>query len=183
MLQKMGGVKRSRDFRVSVWNDRLFQGLGQEAAFRAVVMMPVAVVPMVMMTFPVVCVMMPCLFLPKKHNRHRHLVVMVVGHRRMSQQYYIGYQQHHYEERSLHDEKNFGAKILFFAHYRQNLSRCQQRGDNSRLRKKRYESIFSPTMEMMSVVMKNSRQKVAGSWKTKMPNRTVPTAPMPVHTG
>ena len=46
-----------------------------------------------------------------------------------------------------------------------------------------YESIFSPTMEMMSVVMKNSRQKVAGSWKTKMPNRTVPTAPMPVHTG
>ena len=55
--------------------------------------------------------------------------------------------------------------------------------DNSRLRKKRYESIFSPTMEMMSVVMKNSRQKVAGSWKTKMPNRTVPTAPMPVHTG
>ncbi len=74
-------------------------------------------------------------------------------------------------------------KFSFFAHYRQNLSRCQQRGDNSGLRKKRYESIFSPTMEMMSVVMKNSRQKVAGSWKTKMPNRTVPTAPMPVHTG
>lgn len=85
MLQKMGGVKRSRDFRVSVWNDRLFQGLGQEAAFRTVMMVPVAVVPMVMMTFPVVCVMMPCLFLPKKHNRHRHLVMVMVGDSRMGQ--------------------------------------------------------------------------------------------------
>ncbi len=92
MLQKMGGVKRSRDFRVSVWNNHLFQGLGQEAAFRTVVMMSVAVVPMVMMTFPVVCVMMPCLFLPKKHNRHRHLVVVMVGNSGMGQQYYMGYQ-------------------------------------------------------------------------------------------
>lgn len=85
MLQKMRGVKRSRDFRVNVWNDRLFQGLGQKAAFRAVVMMPVAVVPMVMMTFPVVCVMMPCLFLPKMHDRHRHLVMVMVGDSRMGQ--------------------------------------------------------------------------------------------------
>ena len=29
------------------------------------------------------------------------------------------------------------------------------------------------------VVMKNRRQKVAGSWKTKMPSNTEPTAPMP----
>lgn len=83
MLQKMGGVKRSRDFRVSVWNDRLFQGFGQEAAFRAVVVMPVAVVRMVMMTFPVVCAMMPCLFLPKMHDRH--LVMVMVGDSRMGQ--------------------------------------------------------------------------------------------------
>lgn len=65
MLQKMGGVKRSRDFRVSVWNDRLFQGLGQEAAFRAVVVMPVAVVRMVMITVPVVRVMIPVSSSPK----------------------------------------------------------------------------------------------------------------------
>ena len=174
MLKKMRGVEGCLDLGGCVGHDRLFQRLGQEAAFRTVVMMPVAVVFVMMMS---------CLVFPKMHDGHRHLVVMVVGHRRMSQQYCIGYQQHHNGERSLYDEKNFGAKILFFAHYRQNLSRCQQRGDNSRLRKKRYESIFSPTMEMMSVVMKNSRQKVAGSWKTKMPNRTVPTAPMPVHTG
>ena len=38
-------------------------------------------------------------------------------------------------------------------------------------------------MEMMRVVMKNRRQKVAGSWKKRMPMSTVPTAPMPVHTG
>ena len=65
MLQKMGGVKRSRDFRVSVWNDRLFQGFGQEAAFRAVVVMPVAVVRMVMITVPVVRVMIPVSSSPK----------------------------------------------------------------------------------------------------------------------
>ena len=35
----------------------------------------------------------------------------------------------------------------------------------------------------MSVVMKNSRQNVAGSLKNMMPTTTVPTAPMPVHTG
>ena len=45
------------------------------------------------------------------------------------------------------------------------------------------ESIFRPTMEMTSVVMKKRRQKVAGSWKTKMPSSTEPRAPMPVHTG
>ena len=31
--------------------------------------------------------------------------------------------------------------------------------------------------------MKNNRQNVAGSLKTKMPTITVPTAPIPVHTG
>ena len=35
----------------------------------------------------------------------------------------------------------------------------------------------------MSVTIKNSRQKVAGSWKTRMPMITVPTAPIPVQTG
>jgi len=38
-------------------------------------------------------------------------------------------------------------------------------------------------MEAISVVMKKRRQKVAGSWKKMMPTSTVPTAPMPVHTG
>ncbi|GEM_PF-5800086 len=38
-------------------------------------------------------------------------------------------------------------------------------------------------IEQMSVVMKNRRQNVAGSWKNTMPTITVPTAPMPVHTG
>lgn len=38
-------------------------------------------------------------------------------------------------------------------------------------------------MEATSVVMKNKRQNVAGSLKTKIPIRTVPTAPIPVHTG
>ena len=33
-------------------------------------------------------------------------------------------------------------------------------------------------MEMTSVVMKKSRQNVAGSWKTKMPSSTEPRAPM-----
>lgn len=93
MLKKMRGVEGCLDLGGCVRHYRLFQRLGQEAAFRTVMMVPVAVVPMVMMTFSVVCVMMmPCFFLPKMHNRHRHLVVMVVGHRRMSQQYCIGYQ-------------------------------------------------------------------------------------------
>ena len=38
-------------------------------------------------------------------------------------------------------------------------------------------------IDPMRVVRKNNLQKVAGSWKTKMPTRTVPTAPIPVHTG
>ena len=45
------------------------------------------------------------------------------------------------------------------------------------------ERIFKPTTEAISVVMKSSRQKLAGSLKTRMPTRTVPTAPMPVHPG
>lgn len=38
-------------------------------------------------------------------------------------------------------------------------------------------------MDMIKVVMKNSRQKVAGSWKNMMPTSTAPIAPIPVHTG
>lgn len=46
-----------------------------------------------------------------------------------------------------------------------------------------YETILSPTTEAMSVVMKNRRGSDAGSWKTMMPSSTVPSAPIPVHTG
>ena len=35
---------------------------------------------------------------------------------------------------------------------------------------------------MINVVMKNRRQNVAGSLKTKIPTKTVPTAPIPVQT-
>ena len=44
-------------------------------------------------------------------------------------------------------------------------------------------TIFRPITDAMSVTMKKIRQKVAGSLKTRMPIRTVPTAPIPVHTG
>lgn len=37
-------------------------------------------------------------------------------------------------------------------------------------------------MELISVVIKKMRQKLAGSLKKKMPIRAVPTAPMPVQT-
>lgn len=46
-----------------------------------------------------------------------------------------------------------------------------------------YASAFSPMMDIISVVMKNSRSVVVGSLKKMMPTSTVPTAPMPVHTG
>lgn len=46
-----------------------------------------------------------------------------------------------------------------------------------------YDNALSPTIDPMRVVRKNNLQNVAGSWKTKMPTRTVPTAPIPVHTG
>lgn len=42
---------------------------------------------------------------------------------------------------------------------------------------------LSPIIERIRVVIKNIRQKVAGSWKNTMPTMTVPTAPIPVHTG
>ncbi len=38
-------------------------------------------------------------------------------------------------------------------------------------------------IDAINVVTKNSRPKVAGSWKKTMPTITVPTAPIPVHTG
>ncbi len=37
-------------------------------------------------------------------------------------------------------------------------------------------------MDETSVKIKNKRPKVAGSWKKKIPTKTVPTAPIPVHT-
>ena len=37
-------------------------------------------------------------------------------------------------------------------------------------------------IELIKVVMKNIRQKSAGSLNTKIPTRTVPTAPIPVQT-
>ena len=46
-----------------------------------------------------------------------------------------------------------------------------------------YESSFRPTMDVIRVAMKKSRQNVAGSWKKKIPTNTVPTTPIPVHTG
>lgn len=46
-----------------------------------------------------------------------------------------------------------------------------------------FDSNLRPTIEAISVTVKNIFQKVAGSWKTKMPTNTVPTAPIPVHTG
>ena len=45
-----------------------------------------------------------------------------------------------------------------------------------------YDTILSPIIDDISVNMKNKRQKVAGSWKKRMPTKTVPTAPIPVHT-
>ena len=45
-----------------------------------------------------------------------------------------------------------------------------------------YDTILSPIIDDISVKMKNKRQKVAGSWKNRMPTKTVPTAPIPVHT-
>jgi hypothetical protein len=37
-------------------------------------------------------------------------------------------------------------------------------------------------MEQIRVVIKNNLQKSAGSLKINKPTKTVPTAPMPVHT-
>ena len=37
-------------------------------------------------------------------------------------------------------------------------------------------------MDKINVVMKNTRQKVAGSLKTMIPTKTLPTAPIPVQT-
>lgn len=44
------------------------------------------------------------------------------------------------------------------------------------------ETTFNPITEAISVVIKNRRQKSAGSLKRKIPTSTVPTAPMPVQT-
>ncbi len=44
------------------------------------------------------------------------------------------------------------------------------------------DTAFSPIIEPIKVVMKSKRKKVAGSLNTKIPIRTVPTAPIPVQT-
>ena len=44
------------------------------------------------------------------------------------------------------------------------------------------DTAFNPTIEAIKVKRKNSRQKLAGSLKNRIPTKTVPTAPMPVHT-
>jgi len=44
------------------------------------------------------------------------------------------------------------------------------------------ETNFKPTIEIISVLKKKMRQKWAGSLKTRIPNKTVPTAPIPVQT-
>ena len=44
------------------------------------------------------------------------------------------------------------------------------------------EKTFSPTMELINVVRKRSLTKVRGSLNTIIPVKTVPTAPIPVHT-
>ena len=37
-------------------------------------------------------------------------------------------------------------------------------------------------MDKINVLIKNTRQKVAGSLKTMIPTKTLPTAPIPVQT-
>lgn len=44
-------------------------------------------------------------------------------------------------------------------------------------------TIFNPTIDAIKVVMKNILARDACSCKNMIPNSTVPTAPMPVHTG
>lgn len=46
-----------------------------------------------------------------------------------------------------------------------------------------HDSDFSPIIDPISVVRKNSRQNVAGSLNMKIPTITAPTAPIPVQTG
>ena len=43
-----------------------------------------------------------------------------------------------------------------------------------------YDTTFNPIKEAMSVNRKKSRMGVAGSLKTNIPIKTVPTAPIPV---
>lgn len=45
-----------------------------------------------------------------------------------------------------------------------------------------YETAFNPTIDAISVVIKNKRKKVAGSLKKMIPTNTLPTAPIPVQT-
>ena len=49
------------------------------------------------------------------------------------------------------------------------------------LRNSTYDTILSPIIDDTSVKMKNKRQKVAGSWKKRIPTKTVPTAPIPAN--
>lgn len=45
-----------------------------------------------------------------------------------------------------------------------------------------FDTNFKPTIESISVAMKNNLQNSAGSLKTTIPTNTVPTAPTPVQT-
>lgn len=44
------------------------------------------------------------------------------------------------------------------------------------------ETAFNPTTEPIKVTIKKILQKLTGSLKKKIPIKTVPTAPIPVHT-
>ena len=44
------------------------------------------------------------------------------------------------------------------------------------------ETNFKPTIEIIKVLRKKIRQKLAGSLKINIPSNTVPTAPIPVQT-
>lgn len=45
-----------------------------------------------------------------------------------------------------------------------------------------WDTAFRPMIEPISVVIKKILQKLTGSLNTRMPIKTVPTAPIPVHT-
>lgn len=69
-----------------VLHKSLFHDLRQETVFLAFMMMPILVVQVMMLGFA----------LPEMHDGHRHLVMMMVRYSCVSQQNYVGHQQHHY---------------------------------------------------------------------------------------
>lgn len=81
----------------SVLHQGLFEGFGQEAVFRAVVVVCLTIVRVVMSVA----------FFPKMLDGHRHLVVVMVRNDGVCQYQHIGHQQHQYGKRSLHSECDF----------------------------------------------------------------------------